>query len=171
MNLGFNFLNLISVAGQLENWSCFMSQERSSNASYGARNLFLYLPFLICISGSVRADCTSHGERECSDYWNIYSSIPNGDRWEFDRIGSDPVAIRADRQAKQIVSQLRSCGIDSQLSNSSWFSGFTRNYLIVHSNSFRNANAAKGELQQAKQCGINGYTKPGTMNVPGPGED
>ena len=148
-----------------------MSQKKSSMTTYGTRSLMLCLPFLICVPGSVRAECTSNREPECSGYWNIYASIPNGDRWEFDRNGSDPVAMRADRQAKEIVARLGACGIDGQLNNSSRFSGFTRNYLIVHSISYRSVNSAKGDLQRAKQCGINGYTKPGSMNVPGPGED
>ena len=132
---------------------------------------FLIGIFVINIPQLARADCTSNREPECSGYWNIYASIPNGDRWEVDRDGSDPIAIKADRQAKQVVARLGSCGIDGQLSNSSWLLGFTPNYLIVHSISFRNVNSAKGDLQRAKQCGINGYTKPGTMNVPVPGED
>lgn len=148
-----------------------MWKHRSSMHSRSRIYFLVWLPVLISVSGVARAECTSNGELECSGYWNIYASAPNGDRWELDRDGSDPVALRADRQAKQIVARLGVCGVDSQLSNSSWFTGFTRNYLIVHSNSFRSVNAAKGELQRAKQCGVSGYTKSGVMNLPGPGED
>ena len=145
-----------------------MLQQRNLKPCYVAASC---LSFLLCFFSVARAECTSNNEPECSGYWNIYASIPNGDRWEFDRDGSDSVAIMADRKAKQIVAHLGACGVNSQLSNSSWFSGFTRDLLIVHSNPFNNENAAKVELVRAKQCGINGNTKFGKMNLPGAGDD
>lgn len=148
-----------------------MSTRNSIKTSRKILYVLLPLVFITSFSNPSRAECTSNGEPECSGYWNIYASIPNGDRWELDHIGSDPVAIKADRQAKAIQARLEACGINSELSNSSWFSAFTRNLLIVHSQAFGQSNLAKSELQRAKVCGLTGYTKLGVMSPPGPGED
>ena len=66
---------------------------------------------------------------------------------------------------------LAKCGITTYLTVSDWFSTFTPDLLVVHSTAYVDTNTAKLELEKAKACGVNGFTKKAKMSVPGPGED
>jgi hypothetical protein len=104
-------------------------------------------------------------------FWNIYASIDGGDVWDGDKVGTDPVARRLERQGQAVVLTLRRCGIAAELDDSSDFPNFRRNLLIVHTGPFPSAQLAGMELARAKTCGVVGYSKFSRKVQPGPGED
>ena len=100
-------------------------------------------------------------------FWNVYVSIPGGDAWSEDYTGSDSSTEVMQAKAQNVVRQLSGCGIDGQITNSSWVKGFRRNLVIVLSGPYDSASSAAGELRAARNCGLNGYTKFGIWNEPG----
>ena len=62
---------------------------------------------------------------------------------------------------------LSGCGIDGQITNSSWVKGFCRNLVIVLSGPYGTASRTAEDLRAAQNCGITGYTKSGIWNEPG----
>jgi hypothetical protein len=118
------------------------------------------------------SECCNHlsnsFEYPCSGYWNVFASIPDGDRWEHEKVGHDPIASNADRQARSIEGKLKRCGIGSMLINSTRILGFRENLLVVVTGVYRSQQEAASELKAAKQCGHVGYTKAGSWSVPDP---
>jgi len=99
--------------------------------------------------------------------WNVYVSIPGGDAWADDYVGEYTATRIIHEKAEKVVRSLSGCGIDGQITNSSWVKGFGRNYLIVLSGPFDSKSSASNELRAARNCGLNGYTKFGIWDEPG----
>lgn len=95
----------------------------------------------------------------CAGTWNIYASIAGGWTWYSDKMGTDPAARRLDQEAARMQERLRRCGLVAHVSLSNWFDTFRPDLVVVHSNPHPGKAEAAAELRQAKQCGIDGYSK------------
>ncbi len=92
-------------------------------------------------------------------YWNIYASIPNGMDWFQDKAGVEANSRQVQALGDATRERLKACGIASEMHVSNRFSSFTPDLAVIHSASFADSESAKQQLAQAKQCGIDGYTK------------
>ena len=147
--------------------TCVMAIKKSGQTT----RIILSSLFIFVIAPSANALCSSNNEPECSGFWNIYVSIPGGDRWDYDKMGRDPVSRRLAAPAESLVQRLKNCGLSVGIGNSSWIRGFRPDLIIVFSGSYASARFASTDLDIARRCGVNGYTKYGSMQVPGEGED
>ena len=123
---------------------------------------------LLALATNTKAECNAvGGSCQHRGFWNIYASIPGGDAWAADYVGNDPSSVRITRQAESIQNRMKNCGVTTTIANSSWVAGFRGDLVIVVSGPYTSSSAASYDLQAARQCGVNGYSKFGIMNEPG----
>ena len=82
--------------------------------------------------------------------FNIYASIPEGNGQEVET-------------ATTKVVQLERCGIAAISDYTHRYNGLAENMFMAFTGPHVDLNAAKSELQKAKNCGIDGYTKRATF--------
>ena len=124
--------------------------------------------FAFLMAAPANAHCNKvGGSCQHTGLWNVYASIPGGDAWGEDYSGTDPATEVIQAKAETFVRRLSGCGINGQITNSSWVKGFRGDLVIVLSGPHDTASTAANELRAARNCGLSGYTKFGIWNEPG----
>lgn len=102
---------------------------------------------------------TSAQSDVCGGIWNVYASFKGGWTWWSDKNGEDSAAQTIDAQAVEVQKKLERCGIITHVSLSDWFDDFTPDLVVVHSNPHYDSNQSAAELETAKACNLDGYSK------------
>jgi hypothetical protein len=93
--------------------------------------------------------------------------MPGGEAWGEDYAGTNPNNVATDDKARMISKRISQCGVDGQVTNSSWVAGFRRNLVVVLTGPYSWKSAAPEHLSAARNCDVSGYTKFGVWNEPG----
>ena len=92
-------------------------------------------------------------------------SLPGGDARGEEYIVSYPTTEIIRGKAQKVVRRVSGCGIDGQITNSSWVKGLRHNLGIVLLDPDSSASSPAGELKAAQNCGLTDYTKLGIRDV------
>jgi hypothetical protein len=85
--------------------------------------------------------------------WNIYKSL------KYVPENSNSRSVPKIEEAEIAQEILTKCNVDASIDLTDGFKSFTKGLVIVYSGPFADISAAKVELDQAKSCGFEGYSK------------
>lgn len=85
--------------------------------------------------------------------WNIYKSL------KYRPENSNSRSVPKIEEAEIAQEILTECNVEASIDLTDGFKSFTKGLVIVYSGPFADISAAKVELDQAKSCGFEGYSK------------
>ena len=85
--------------------------------------------------------------------WNIYKSL------KYVPENSNSRSVPKIEEAEIAQEILTKCNVEASIDLTDGFKSFTKGLVIVYSGPFADISAAKVELDQAKSCGFEGYSK------------
>lgn len=92
-------------------------------------------------------------QNELTGIWNVYKSI------KYAPVASGFRSSPMFKEAELAQEVLMKCNVETRIGITDGFKSFTKGLMIVYSGPFTDASAAKAELEQAKSCGFEGYSK------------
>lgn len=92
-------------------------------------------------------------KNELAGIWNVYKSI------KYTPVASGFRSSPMFKEAELAQEVLMKCNVETSIGITDGFKSFTKGLMIVYSGPFTDASTAKAELEQAKSCGFEGYSK------------
>ncbi len=92
-------------------------------------------------------------QNELTGIWNVYKSL---------KYVPTPSGFRSSpnfKEAELAQEVLMKCNVETRIGITDGFKSFTKGLMIVYSGPFSDSATAKAELEQAKSCGFEGYSK------------